>query len=454
MKFVDSMRVSVKAGKGGNGCMSFLREKFRPHGGPDGGNGGRGGSIIFESTTNLQSLSDLENMRVIKGLNGMHGKGRQKNGAAGEDIVIYVPCGTLFFDANTNKGVADLVEPGDRFLAARGGRGGRGNKHFATSRRKAPRFCEMGDMGEEIELRLELRLIADVGLVGLPNVGKSSILAAISNAQPKIANYPFTTLSPNLGVLTAEFEKIVIADIPGLIEGAHLNKGLGLEFLRHIDRSRLLIHVLSLDHDDFDKHIEDFETVRNEMHSYDKNLGNRPFFVVGNKIDMLEKPNKIINDLTNYFRKQKIQFETISALTGEGIPTLVDKIIKFTDENPRPQSQVRLYALEDFFEDNISEKTRRRYREKIEVVKLHGGGYKIINKQLEKAAERYDLSQDENVARFILLLRKHKVEQLLEAAGAEVGDTVSIGYKEFEFYPDYYPTEENSVENEVNTDKY
>ena len=365
-----------------------------------------------------------------------------------------MPCGTLFFDANTNKGVADLVEPGDRFLAARGGRGGRGNKHFATSRRKAPRFCEMGDMGEEIELRLELRLIADVGLVGLPNVGKSSILAAISNAQPKIANYPFTTLSPNLGVLTAEFEKIVIADIPGLIEGAHLNKGLGLEFLRHIDRSRLLIHVLSLDHDDFDKHIEDFETVRNEMHSYDKNLGNRPFFVVGNKIDMLEKPNKIINDLTNYFRKQKIQFETISALTGEGIPTLVDKIIKFTDENPRPQSQVRLYALEDFFEDNISEKTRRRYREKIEVVKLHGGGYKIINKQLEKAAERYDLSQDENVARFILLLRKHKVEQLLEAAGAEVGDTVSIGYKEFEFYPDYYPTEENSVENEVNTDKY
>ena len=287
MKFIDSMRLSVKAGRGGNGCMSFLRERCRPNGGPDGGNGGRGGSIIFEATTNLQTLADLEYQRNIKGNNGTHGKGSARNGAIGEDTVVLVPCGTIVYDAMTNEGLADLVEPGDRFLAARGGRGGRGNRYFSSSARKAPRFCENGDLGEEAEIRLELRLIADVGLVGLPNVGKSSILAAISNAQPKIANYPFTTLSPNLGVLTTGYERIVIADIPGLIEGAHMNKGLGIQFLRHIARSRLLIHVLSLECQEFDKLTEELDTVRNEMRSYDPDLDTRPYFVVANKLDEL-----------------------------------------------------------------------------------------------------------------------------------------------------------------------
>ena len=220
MKFVDSLCMSIKAGRGGNGCMSFLRERFKPNGGPDGGNGGRGGSVIFEATTNLQTLADLEYMHHIRGENGGHGKGALRNGPAGEDKIIYVPCGTVIYDADTNEGYADLVEPHDRFVAARGGRGGRGNRYFASSARKAPRFSEEGRLGEEVKLRLELRLIADVGLVGFPNVGKSSILAAISNAQPKIANYPFTTLSPNLGVLNTGDERIVIADRPGLIAGA------------------------------------------------------------------------------------------------------------------------------------------------------------------------------------------------------------------------------------------
>lgn len=437
MKFIDSVRISVKAGRGGNGCMSFLRERFKPNGGPDGGNGGRGGSIIFEATTNIQTLADLEYQRNIKGSNGAHGSGNAKNGAAGKDTILHVPCGTIIYDAKTGEGLADLVEPGDRFLAARGGRGGRGNRYFSSSARKAPRFCENGDLGEEAEFKLELRLIADVGLVGLPNVGKSSILAAISNAQPKIADYPFTTLSPNLGVLTTGYEQVVIADIPGLIEGAHMNKGLGLEFLRHIDRCRLLIHVLSLECGDFDAMIDELETVRSEMRLYDDKLADRPYFVVANKVDELKDSDELTCRLREHFKSQDIPFCVVSALTEEGIPEMVKQIITFTDANPRPHSEVRLYALETSNEDKVP--VRR--RNKIQIIRLHGGGYRIMHRQLEKATERYDMGQDENVARFTLLLRKYKVEQLLEAAGAKDGDSVIIGYKEFNFYPDYYPSD-------------
>ena len=337
------------------------------------------------------------------------------------------------------EGCADLVEPHDRFVAARGGRGGRGNRYFASSSRKAPRFCEQGEMGEEVKLRLELRLIADVGLVGLPNVGKSSILAAISNAQPKIANYPFTTLSPNLGVINTGDERIVIADIPGLIEGAHENKGLGLEFLRHVDRTRLLIHVLSLESGDFDTIVEDFEVVRSEMRKYDPELDERPFFVAGNKLD--EVPEEFAPELTaqlaDYFTKKGVSFMTLSALTEEGIPELVKRVTKFTADHPRPESSVRLYALEE----KPLEKTPNRKRMKIQIISMHGGGYRVLHYKLEKAVERYDFSQEENVARFTKLLRRYKVEELLEAAGAQPGDLVSIGYKDFNFYPDYYPEE-------------
>lgn len=440
MKFVDSLRMSVKAGRGGNGCMSFLRERFKPNGGPDGGNGGRGGSVIFEATNNLQTLADLEYMHHIKGENGGHGKGAQRNGPAGADTLIKVPCGTVIYDAETGEGYADLVEPGDRFVAARGGKGGRGNRYFASSARKAPRFCEQGEMGQEVMLRLELRLIADVGLVGFPNVGKSSILAAISNAQPKIANYPFTTLSPNLGVLNTGDERIVIADIPGLIEGASENKGLGLEFLRHVDRTRLLIHVLSLECGDYDKIIEDFEVVRNEMKNYDPELDERPYFVVANKLDEVDEETaaELVRELTRHFTAAGVRLIATSALTDEGVPELVREVISFTEKHPRPESNVRLFALE---EDTGPEKHPVRKRTKIQIITMHGGGYRVLHHQLEKAAERYDFSQEENEARFTRLLRKYKVEELLEAAGAQPGDTVAIGYKEFDFYPDYYPDE-------------
>ncbi|MCF0247437.1 MAG: GTPase ObgE [Synergistes sp.] len=446
MKFVDSLRMSIKAGRGGNGCMSFLRERFKPYGGPDGGNGGRGGSIIFEADSNLQTLADLEYMHHIKGENGGHGKGAARNGHAGEDKIIYVPCGTVIYDAESGEGYADLVESGDRFVAARGGRGGRGNRYFANATHKAPRFCEQGEMGEEVKLRLELRLIADVGLVGLPNAGKSSILAAISNAQPKIANYPFTTLSPNLGVLNTGDERIVIADIPGLIEGAHTNKGLGLEFLRHLDRTRLLIHVLSLESGDYDTIISDFNVVRTEMEKYDPALDSRPYFVAANKSDEVEGESgaELISRIEKYFASKGVKVIAESALTEEGIPALVDMITAFVREHPRPESNVRLFALEERPPKEIP----LRKREKIQIVKLHGGGYRVMNSQLEKAVERFDFSQEENVARFTRLLRRRKVEELLEAAGAVQGDLVCIGYKEFNFYPDYYPEDLPEDDNE------
>lgn len=448
MKFVDSLRMSIKAGRGGNGCMSFLRERFKPNGGPDGGNGGRGGSIIFEATHNLQTLADLEYMHHVMGENGGHGKGSARNGSAGEDKIIYVPCGTVIYDSETNEGYADLVESGDRFVAARGGRGGRGNRYFASSARKAPRFCEQGELGQEIRVRLELRLIADVGLVGLPNVGKSSILAAISNAQPKIANYPFTTLSPNLGVLNTGDERIVIADIPGLIEGASENKGLGLEFLRHIDRTRLMIHVLSLESGDYDTIIKDFEVVRSEMRKYDPELDSRPYFVAANKLDEVpeEEASELVQKLREYFEAMNIKMIASSALTEEGVPELVREIISFTATHPRPESNVRLFALE---EEDAHQKTPVRKRTKIQIISLHGGGYRVLHYQLEKAAERYDFSQEENQARFVRLLRKYKVEELLQKAGAIAGDIVAIGYKEFEFYPDYYPEEMPGEEEEL-----
>lgn len=444
MRFIDSVKIQAKAGRGGNGCMSFLRERFRPDGGPDGGNGGRGGSIIFEASTNLQTLSDLEHRRIIKAKNGGHGKGNARNGAAGKDEIVFVPCGTIIYDAITGEGIADLAENGDRFFAARGGRGGRGNRYFSSSARKAPRFCENGDLGEEADFRLELRLIADVGLIGLPNVGKSSILAAISNAQPKIANYPFTTLSPNLGVLTTGTERVVIADIPGLIDGAHMNKGLGLQFLRHIARSRLLIHVLSLETQDFNELMNEFATVRSEMRLYDSELESRPYFVVANKLDEAIDSETITKKLSGHFEALGIPFCAVSALTEEGISELVKMIVDFTEAHPRPKSEVRLFATEE-----PEEKSPVRRRNKIQIISVHAGGYRVLHPRLEKAVERYDLGQEENVSRFNMLLRKYKVENLLEAAGAVEGDIISIGRKEFIFYPDYYPAAPSSFEEEV-----
>jgi GTP-binding protein len=338
------------------------------------------------------------------------------------------------YDADTGDGLADLVEPGDTYMAAMGGRGGRGNRVFSSSTRRAPRFSEKGEHGENRSLRLELKLIADIGLVGLPNAGKSSILAAVSRASPKIADYPFTTLSPNLGVIQNDEESVVLADIPGLIEGASDNRGLGLDFLRHLSRTRLLLHVLDVSSCDAEAIIRDFQTVRLEMERYDPDLNARPCLVVCNKIDLCTEAeaSETCADLADSFARRGLDIICVSALSGKNIQELVGRIIEFSSKHPRPRSEVRLFAHVNISDEALVLKRRQQ----VQIVSLRGGGFKVLHPQVERAAERYDLSQEENVARFTKLLRKHRVEELLAAAGAKSGASVTIGRVEFDFNPD------------------
>lgn len=440
MNFVDEVVISTAGGRGGNGCMSFRREKFLPNGGPDGGNGGRGGDVILRAMANSHSLADFERRRRYAAENGEHGKGNAKNGRAGKSLELAVPCGTIVLDAETGEGLADLVEPGDTYVAAMGGRGGRGNRAFASSRRRAPRFSEKGEIGDSNVIALELKLIADIGLVGMPNAGKSSLLAALSNAAPKVADYPFTTLSPNLGVLRTDIENVVIADIPGIIEGASEDKGLGLKFLRHIERTRLLVHLLDTSSGDIDAIKSDWKTIRDELSSYDQELSKRPCIVVGNKIDVCGSDAELYVELEKYFNDIGLSYISVSALTGENIPALADTIVEFSASHPRPHGAARLYASTVERED-ITLPQRRSRRMQIQIVPLPDGSFRVLHPQIEKAAERYDLSQDENVARFTKLLRKYRVEELLSAAGASFGDQVSIGRMDFDFSPDSFPSD-------------
>ena len=352
----------------------------------------------------------------------------------GQDLLIPVPCGTIVFDARTAEPVADLVEPGDRFMAARGGKGGRGNTVFATSSRRAPRFSENGLPGEERTLRLELKLIADVGLVGLPNAGKSSLLAALSKAQPKIADYPFTTLTPNLGVLAVEDQRVVIADIPGLIEGSHRNLGLGLAFLRHIERTRFMVHVLEFSGtSDISMIRSQWETVREEFRQYKESLLETPTLVAGNKIDLLEDRG-VAEEAADEFEKKGLRFFPVSALTGEGMEKLADAIVEWARAYPRPTGETRLIALQ---EEGQPDGTAPRRRDLVQVVRLRAkGGFRVIHARLEEAVLRYNFEQEEAIHRFSKLLARYKVEDLLEEAGAKEGDTVFVGETEFTFKPE------------------
>lgn len=352
----------------------------------------------------------------------------------GEDIVVPVPCGTLVFDALSGEPLADLVEPGDRFLAARGGRGGRGNTVFASSSRRTPRFSEKGLPGEERTFRLELKLIADVGLVGLPNAGKSSLLAALSKAQPKIAAYPFTTLSPNLGVLAVDDERVVLADVPGLIEGSHRNLGLGLAFLRHIERTRFLVHVLDLaEGTSLDSVMEQWETVRTEFRQYNEALLDTPTLVAGNKTDLLAKDG-LVEEARAEFEKRGFSFFPVSALTGQGIEGLAGAIVEWSRAFPRPTGETRLIALQE--EESPADRQGRK-RDIVQIVRLRAkGGYRVIHPRLEEAVLRYNFDQDEAIRRFSMLLARYRVEDLLEEAGATEGDLVYVGEVEFTFRPE------------------
>ncbi|MDA8215348.1 MAG: GTPase ObgE [Nitrospiraceae bacterium] len=332
MKFVDYVKIHVKAGDGGRGCVSFRREKYVPRGGPDGGDGGKGGNVIIKATKELNTLLDLRYHREYKAERGEHGKGSNKHGRDGEGRIIPVPVGTLVKDAETEEIIADLEHHDAEIIAAKGGRGGLGNSHFATPTRQAPKFAQPGEQGQERWLILELKLLADVGLIGLPNAGKSTLISVISSAKPKIADYPFTTLVPNLGVVKLEdLRSFVVADIPGLIEGAHRGAGLGFQFLRHIERTSILLHLVDISDILATDPVEDFEKINKELVLYSPELLNKPMAVAGTKLDIAHDKTRL-NRLREHCRDKGLDFFPISAATGEGIKELVMYLAKKVKE--------------------------------------------------------------------------------------------------------------------------
>jgi GTP-binding protein len=333
MQFVDYVKIYVKAGNGGRGCVSFRREKYVPRGGPDGGDGGRGGHIIFRSTKELNTLLDLRYQREYKAERGEHGRGSNKHGRNGEDTIIYVPLGTVIKEETTGGILADLDAENLETIAAYGGRGGLGNARFATSTRQAPKFAQPGEKGEEKRLVLELKLLADVGLIGLPNAGKSTLISVISSAKPKIADYPFTTLVPNLGVVKPEdYRSFVVADIPGLIEGAHKGAGLGFQFLRHVERTSILLHLVDISDILTTDPVDDFEKINKELVLYSPELLKKPMAVAGTKLDICHK-KKRLNKLRDYCRSRALNFFPVSAVTGRGIKELVAYLSRKVEES-------------------------------------------------------------------------------------------------------------------------
>ena len=326
--FIDRVKIKVKAGDGGNGVTAFRREKFVPRGGPSGGNGGRGGDLWLESDEGLNTLLHLRYNPEHKAERGHHGEGSNRYGKDGEDITVKVPVGTQVFDVETEQLLYDFTEPGQRFLAAKGGRGGFGNSHFATSTNRAPRYHQEGGIGDESELQLELKLIADVGLVGFPNAGKSTLISVISAAKPKIADYPFTTLEPNLGVVDiGEYKTFVVADIPGLIEGASEGAGLGDRFLRHVERTKLILHLVDVSSISGRDPVEDYEIINRELANYNQDLATRPQIVVATKIDALDEPERL-ESLRARAEADGKEFLQISAVTNLGTKELVSAVAK------------------------------------------------------------------------------------------------------------------------------
>lgn len=413
MKFVDEVKVHVAAGAGGDGAVAWHREPYKPKGGPIGGDGGDGGSVILRADPSVGTLLELRDHPHIKADRGGHGEGKRRHGSTSRDRIVLVPPGTVVFEEDTL--VADLANPGDQLMAARGGRGGRGNASFATSTRRAPSLAEKGEPGEDRWLRLELRLLADVALVGYPNAGKSTLISRISAARPKIADYPFTTLQPNLGVVGSGDSSFVVADIPGLVPGASEGKGLGHQFLRHIRRAAVLVYLVDLAAIDRDP-VMDYEILRGELERFDEELVTRPFVVVASKIDA---GRDRLGDVEDAFP----DVLAISAVTGEGIDELVRRLGRLVSETreaaPARAGYVRTIVRPD--------KT---------TVEKEDGGWRVRGERVERTVAMTDLDNEEAVTLLQRRLISMGVERLLGEMGAKRGDEVRIGETAFDFEPE------------------
>ena len=423
---MDTARIQVKAGNGGNGCISFRREKFVPRGGPDGGDGGKGGNVVFIATLGMSTLIDLHHNPRQVAENGGHGAGKKRDGADGTDCVVKVPAGTIIRDYDTTETLADLTEPDESVVVARGGIGGKGNARFKSSTFQAPRVAEKGEPGEEREISLEVKLIADIGLVGYPNAGKSTLLSRTSAATPKIAAYPFTTLRPNLGVVRINREQnFILADIPGLIEGAHHGAGLGHQFLRHIERTKMLIHVIDLSATDGRDPIKDYEQLNRELGHYNESLTELPQIIALNKTDMPEaKAN--LQRVQEYFGNRKTF--PISAITGEGVNPLMQQAyrsLQYLEARARKEAETAI-----ILEHELPAEPSARFE-----LSETEDGFIITGAEPRRAVLMTDM---ENEQALVLLYRKLKnmgVINALARAGAEEGDTVQIDEFEFTYSP-------------------
>ncbi len=431
-KLIDRAVIYVKGGKGGNGCMSFRREKYVPKGGPDGGDGGDGGSVFFVATKKVNTLLEYKFKQHLNAENGESGKGSNLYGKTGEDMILQVPVGTIIKDADCEEIVADLKHENDIVCVARGGKGGRGNPHFMTSSLRAPRICERGIPGEERKLLLELKILADVALIGYPSVGKSTLISVISNAKPKIAEYHFTTLSPNLGVVKyGNNNAFMVADIPGLIEGAHEGAGLGFFFLRHIERAHIIAHLIDVSLLERNDPMEDYKKIRNELEQYSKKLSEKEEIIVLNKVDA--SIPEIVEDTREKFRKMGKEVFPISAVTGEGVKALIDKmyekISKYRDSEKDEDEKTFIFSKPKV--TPVGERLPESIR--LEIYNPEEGVFVVGGPEFDALVHRLTLQHYDSYMRFMAILEKSKMNRMLRRAGIKDGDTVVLNGNEFEF---------------------
>ena len=423
--FIDQARIFVKSGNGGNGAVSFRREKYVPAGGPDGGDGGNGASVIFEVDLGLRTLMDFKYQRKYVAEHGEDGSKKRKAGRNGEDLILKVPPGTIIRDEATGLVIADLKEEGDRAVVAKGGRGGKGNQHFANAVRQAPAFARSGSDGVEKWVVLELKMIADVGLLGFPNVGKSTFLSVVTKAKPKIANYHFTTLTPNLGVVQTKFgESFVLADIPGLIEGAAEGVGLGHDFLRHVERTKVLIHIVDISGLEGRDALDDFDKINGELKLYNEKLATRPQVVVANKMDILEDES-IFEEFKNELEGRGYKVFKMSAATRQG----VDDVIAYVSELLREAEEIELVSEEEMFRPELDEVQDEGLQ-----IDIEDGVYVVTGKSLRRIMYSVNFDDMESLQYFQKAMESQGVFDRLREMGIEDGDTVRIYEIEFEFY--------------------